>query len=128
MRVLATLGITLCVLLLGSASLASELLQSGRLEGQSDHSAKGSVSIRSTASGHVLVLGADFEFDGAPDPKLGFGKDGFQAGSLFAKLERNYGLQTYKLPEDFDPASYNEIWLWCEKSNEPLGVARLSAE
>ena len=128
MRPRASLGTTLLLLLIGSVSLASELLQSGQLEGRGDHATRGSVSIRSTASGHVLVLGADFEFDGAPDPKLGFGKDGFQAASLFAKLERNYGFQTYKLPKDFDPARYNEFWLWCEKLDVPLGVAHLNRE
>lgn len=25
---------------------------------------------------YVIELGADFEFDGAPDPKVAFGKDG----------------------------------------------------
>lgn len=131
MRVLASVGITLCILLLGgigSVSLAEEPVHSGQLEGQSDHSTQGTVSIRVTSTGRVLVLGADFEFDGAPDPKLGFGKDGFQADSLFAKLERNYGFQTYKLPAEFDPAHHNEIWLWCEKFRVPLGVARLTAE
>ena len=59
-------------------------------------------------------------------PKLGFGKDGFQADSLFSKLNRNYGFQTYKLPDDFDASRYNEVWIWCEKLDAPLAVARLS--
>ncbi|WP_432612907.1 DM13 domain-containing protein, partial [Litoreibacter halocynthiae] len=35
------------------------------------------------------------------------------------------GASTYKIPAGIDPDDYNEVWIWCEKFNVPLGVAKL---
>ena len=117
--------ISVLFLALATAAGASERLFSGQLEGRSRHSASGGVSIVATPSGHVLLLEGNFRFDGAPDPKLGFGQDGFVEDSLFAPLRRNQGLQAYALPDAFDPSRYDELWIWCERFGVPLGVARL---
>ncbi len=106
------------------ASAASEQ-RGGRFEGRSRHTAEGGVTLLSTESGYLVVLEADFAFDGAPDPKLGFGKGGFVQGTLFSKLRANRGAQVYEVPRSVDPAAYDEIWIWCEKFGVPLGVASL---
>ncbi len=125
-RTAAMLGAALALTLLaGPAWAGSSLVASGGFEGRSSHTARGGASIVETSSGYVLLLEPGFVFDGAPDPKLGFGKDGFQKQTLFSELRANQGAQAYALPKEFDPADHNEVWIWCEKFSVPLGVAAL---
>ena len=109
-------------------ALADEIFAKGEFSGQSGHVAKGGVSVRKTSSGTVVVLAPDFNFDGAPDPKLGFGKNGYDASTQFSALRSNKGEQSYEIPATVDPGDYNEVWVWCEKYAVPLGVATLKAE
>ena len=108
-----------------AATAGNGLVGSGRFEGRSRHSAEGGVSLLKTESGYQLVLESDFSFDGAPDPKLGFGKQGFAKDTLFSKLRSNGGSQVYAIPEGIDPTRYDEVWIWCEKFGVPLGVASI---
>ena len=112
-------------LLVQGQAAADETLASGSFKGASGHVASGGVSVQKTTDGVVVVLGEDFSFDGAPDPKLGFGKDGYDKTSQFSHLQANSGKQVYKIPASIDPAQYNEVWVWCERYAVPLGVARL---
>ncbi len=124
-RRLVTLGL---VFLLAVPALAADtsLVASGTFSGLSDHVTTGGVAILATASGYLVVLEKDFSLDGAPDPKLGFGKDGkFVAGTLFSPLRENNGAQIYVLPADVDPSTFDQIYVWCEKFSVPLGVASL---
>lgn len=106
---------------------AGEVLSSGTFIGKSDHVTKGAASIEKDAEGnYVVVLGEDFSLDGAPDPKVGLGKDGYQKEAKLGNLEKKKGKQIYKIPAGLDPSEFNEIWIWCEKFNVPLGVATLS--
>ncbi len=107
------------------ADAETRILGSGRLEGRSSHTAQGGVTVLKTAGGALVVLEADFVFDGAPDPKLAFGKDGYARETLFTKLESNTGAQVYRVPDGIDPTRYDELWIWCEKFGVPLGVASL---
>jgi hypothetical protein len=103
-----------------------EIVASGSFKGASSHVTNGNVTIRKTADGVVVVLEEDFDFDGAPDPKLGFGKDGkYDHGSQISHLGSNKGRQVYEVPASIDPEAYNEFYVWCEKYNVPLGVANL---
>ena len=126
----AALFLALCASSLAPATpaLADETIAKGSFEGQSGHVAKGGVSVRKTSSGTVVVLAPDFSFDGAPDPKLGFGKNGYDASTQFSALRSNSGEQSYEIPASVDPGDYNEVWVWCEKYAVPLGVATLKAE
>ena len=108
-----------------AASAQGHVLASGEFRGQSGHVASGGVSVVKTAKGVVVVLGPDFKFDGAPDPKLGFGKNGYVKSTQFSILRSNSGEQTYEIPSTIDPADYTEVWVWCEKYSVPLGVATL---
>ncbi len=121
------------VLALGAAALAvpvtasaqDHVLASGTFRGASGHAASGGVSVVKTATGIRVVLRPDFRFDGAPDPKLGFGKNGYVKSTQFSHLKSNSGGQTYEIPSTIDPADYTEVWVWCEKYSVPLGVANL---
>lgn len=108
-----------------AASAGDEVLASGAFRGKSGHAASGGVSVVKTETGVRVVLGRDFKFDGAPDPKLGFGKNGYVKASQFSVLKSNDGEQTYDIPAALDPADYNEVWVWCEQYSVPLGVANL---
>ena len=68
----------------------------------------------------------DFTFDGAPDPKVALGKDGYDAKTLMTALASDSGASSYEIPAGIDAADYNEVWIWCEQYNVPLGVAKLN--
>ena len=108
-----------------AASAQEQVLASGAFSGKSGHAASGSVRVVKTGTGIAVVLGPDFKFDGAPDPKLGFGKNGYVKSTQFSVLKSNSGEQTYEIPAAIDPADYTELWVWCEKYSVPLGVATL---
>lgn len=111
-----------------TASVAeNQTIASGRFEGRSDHITSGGVSIVKTATGYQLVLDADFELDGAPDPILGFGNNGeFVKSTKISSLNSKTGAQSYQLPEGFVPGQYTEAYVFCEKFSVPLGVATLN--
>ena len=108
-----------------AASAQDHVLASGAFSGQSGHAASGGVRVVKTRTGIAVVLGPDFKFDGAPDPKLGFGRNGYVESTQFSALRSNSGEQTYEIPAAIDPADYTEVWVWCEKYAVPLGVANL---
>jgi hypothetical protein len=107
------------------AQAAEDLIAEGTFVGKSKHVASGSVKVVQGDKGAVVVLDDNFNFDGAPDPKLGFGKDGYVKSTKFSPLKSNTGNQVYELPGNLDPEQYNEVWIWCEAYNVPLGVAKL---
>ena len=121
---------TVLILLLTSMALIatadSSITASGTFIGQSDHVTTGGVSILKTQAGYIVVLESDFSLDGAPDPKIGFGSDGkFASKTLFTPLNNKEGLQVYEVPKTVKVTDFNEIYIWCEKFNVPLGVAKL---
>ena len=115
------------LLALSPAAMAAdgEAVATGTFTGQSGHKTSGSVAVHKTANGYTVELGPDFKFDGAPDPKLGFGRDGYDSASKFSPLRADSGAQSYDIPGDVDAESYTEVWVWCEKYSVPLGVAKL---
>ncbi len=108
-----------------TASAQDQVLASGKFQGQSGHAASGGVSVVKTAKGTLVVLAPDFKFDGAPDPKLGFGKNGYARSTQFSKLKTNSSKQTYEIPSSIDPADHTEVCVSCERYSVPLGVATL---
>lgn len=95
--------------------------------GASDHITTGGVTIVKNADGTATVtLDDDFSLDGAPDPRVAFGKDGayVPAGDLGA-LKMLNGKQVYTVPASVNVDDYNEIYIWCLKFSVPLGVAKL---
>ena len=98
----------------------------GTFKGASGHKTSGTVTIEQDGDGYIAILQSNFNFDGAPDPKLGFGKNGsYDGSSKIAHLGKLNGLQVYKIPAGIDVGAYNEFYVWCEKYSVPLGVAKL---
>ena len=102
-----------------------EVMHSASFVGENDHIVSGGVQIVQKGDIQYLVLQEDFQFDGAPDPKLGFTQgDRFVEDSLFSGLNQDEGQQIYRLPAGFDAANYDEITIWCDEFDVPLAEAK----
>jgi len=109
------------------AASAQDMLGTGTFEGLNGHETVGTASIVKSGDGYVVQLGADFVFDGAPDPKVALGKDGkYDPATLMGLLKGNSGEQTFQIPASIDASQYNEVHIWCEKFAVGLAVAPLN--
>ncbi len=98
----------------------------GTFEGASNHVTTGHGSIFRSGGKWYVSLASDFTFDGAPDPKVALGNNGFVKDATLAPLSTNAGAQVYEIPATLDVGDFNEIWIWCEQFSVPLGVAKLT--
>lgn len=121
--VLAVVAIimVLCFRFIGSAHA-----EPGVLQGAGGHKASGHVEIVREGAATKLVLKDDFALQDAPAPRLAWGKDGYKRGTNFATLAKFKGAQEYVVPAGTDVSQYNELWIWCEKFDVPLAVAKLN--
>jgi len=116
----------MALIAMGSSAIADGHPRSGTFKGLSNHVTTGSVTLVKTGDGYVIELGEDFVFDGAPDPKVAFGKDGkYDSSTLIELLRSNTGAQSYAVPSSINPEDFNEIYIWCEKFAVGLGVASI---
>lgn len=105
---------------------AQNALAKGNFTGLSGHRTSGLVTLVRTGNGVEVRLSSDFNFDGAPDPWLGFGKGGkYDTATTFTKLRQNTGAQVYTVPSNIDPSKYDEVYVWCKRFAVSLAVARL---
>ena len=118
---------TATAMLLGAASpMLAQDARGGVFEGRSTHETSGNAEIVQEDGGFVVKLAEDFVLDGAPDPVVGLGKDGYDPETQMGELASDTGAQSYAIPAEIDPTSYNEVWIWCRSANVPLGVAKLN--
>ena len=126
MRSILSLAAFTIVLAVAQSSLAGDVILRGQFEGRSNHETSGVAMVEKSATGAMVILGKDFKFDGAPDPKVGFGRDGvYDASAQLHELKSKVGRQEYTVPSSVDPTRYNELYIWCQRYNVPLGVAKL---
>jgi hypothetical protein len=105
---------------------AAQVLRAGTFRGVSNYRAQGEIRIVRAGGVTKIILPQNFSVSGVPDPKLGFGNNGYKAGSLFAKLNRNSGTQEYIVPANVDLSKFNEVWIWCERFSVAIAVAKLN--
>jgi hypothetical protein len=98
----------------------------GQFTGKSDHVTTGGVRVVRSNNQWIIELGDDFEHDGAPDPKVALGADGYRQEAILGPLRSLTGRQAYALKAGLNIGDYNEVWIWCEKFNVPLGLAPLT--
>ncbi len=103
----------------------AEVTARGTFTGKSKHVTTGHASIGKVGKQWVVILEDDFTFDGAPDPHVALGSNGYRKDASLALLSSNNGKQVYAIPATLDVAKFNEIWIWCDKFAVPLGVAAL---
>lgn len=120
-------SVTMMVFLsIGAMAIADNAAREGSFKGLSNHVTIGTATLIKEGESYRIELGSDFMFDGAPDPKVAFGKDGkFDAATLLEPLRANSGAQSYAVPGSINPEDYNEIYIWCEKYSVGLGVASI---
>ena len=100
---------------------------SGTFKGLSNHVTKGEVEVVKGSGGWEIHLKDSFWFDGAPDPRVGFGTNGkYVDPTDFEVLRQNAGAQVYKVPANINPAEFDEVYIWCRKFSVPLGVAKIN--
>ena len=108
------------------ADVTGTVLVSGTFSGQNDHVVTGGVELIQDGDATYLRLGPDFSLDGAPDPRIGFGRSGaYDETTTFTALANTTGAQTYLLPAGFELGTLDEATIWCEDFSVPLGTARL---
>ena len=113
-------------LAIAGPALAGSEGQTGKFTGQSNHVTSGHAKLVKKNGKAFVELQSDFQFDGAPDPKVALGKNGFDSSTLMGKLQSNSGAQSYEVPAGVDASAMNEVWIWCDQYNVPLGVAKLN--
>ena len=120
------LGLMLAFTTPPTVAMAADVIKSGELSGENKHITTGKVTIEKDGDRTLVVLGPNFSLDGAPDPKLGFAKNGkFDTGTLFSKLKKLKGRQVYEVPKNIVVANYDQFVVWCEKFSVSLGSAKL---
>ena len=113
----------------GATTLASPLFAGGHgrlaeFKGVNGHITTGRAEIAKKDGGFVVNLLDDFTFDGAPDPKIALGKNGFDKSTIMGPLKILNGASSYEVPKGINPDNYNEVWVWCERFNVGFGVAK----
>ena len=98
----------------------------GMFTGASNHVMSGRAEIAKEGGKNVVHFLDDFFFDDALDLKVALGKDGYDRSTLMGNLKKNSGKSSYEIPASIDPSQYNEVWIWCEKFNVPLSVAKIN--
>jgi len=111
---------------LPKVAFAQTTTRTGKFEGRSQHITTGTARLVIQDGMAEVHLSAEFTFDGAPDPKVALGRDGYDPASLMGKLKSLKGASRYTVPASLDATGYNEVWIWCERFNVPLGVAKLA--
>lgn len=107
-------------------AVAADGQRSGAFQGRSNHVTTGGVTVTTKGGKTVLTLHSNFSLDGAPDPWIGFGKNGrFVKSTRFTKLRSNTGQQAYAVPSQIKAAGFTHVFIWCHRFSVPLGVARL---
>ena len=116
-------GVAASTVLAGTLpSFADGHKRSGSFSGRSNHVTTGKTEL----SGNSVVLQSNFSLDGAPDPRVGLGKNGkYDPKTDLGALKKLTGKQSYRVGGGIDTSNYNEVYIWCRKFNVPLGVAKL---
>jgi hypothetical protein len=124
---IAGIALATMVVMAPLSASADSIAAKGSFTGASDHITTGGVSIVKTANGGaVVILDSNFSLDGAPDPRVGFGKDGkYVDASDLGELTQIEGLQVYIVPASVNVDDFNEVYIWCRKFAVPLGVASI---
>lgn len=127
------IALTLAILIGATVTTAQvstpgQITATGSFTGANDHITTGGVTVVKTqGGGAVVILDRDFSLDGAPDPKVGFGKNGTYAEATdLGALTMNDGMQVFVVPAHINVDDFNEVYIWCAQFAVSLGMAPLS--
>ncbi|MEL6287180.1 MAG: DM13 domain-containing protein [Pseudomonadota bacterium] len=108
-------------------SAAATTLYSGQFEGAGGKRSGGTFEIFEADGKTFIRLSDDFHLSRVPDPKLAFGNGDYLDGTIYAKLTSFNGAQVYEIPARLDPATFTQVWIWCERFGVPLAKADIDA-
>lgn len=128
LRSFAATALIAAVTFLPTLASADQTAATGAFTGANNHITTGDVSIVRTADGGaVVILDSNFNLDGAPQPNVGFGKDGeYVSATDLGDLAQNTGLQVFLVPASINIDDFNEVYIWCAEFDVSLGVAPLN--
>lgn len=110
-----------------SADVTTELFTGSFVGFDRLHQGSGTAKIIQVGEKTYVRFESDFTVSNGPDLFVGFGKDGkYISGSEVGALKGNVGAQNYELPEGFDTARFNEVYVWCRAFSVPFTKASLS--
>lgn len=90
------------------------------------HQGSGSAIVLVVDGKKYLRFEENFSVSNGPDLYVGFGKDGvYVKGSELGRLKGTLGSQNYELPDNFDIAKFNEVWVWCKAFSVGFAKAEL---
>jgi hypothetical protein len=114
-------------------STAPGALRSGQFHDVA-HEGTGTAAVVRLADGKYVLRLEEFSVLNGPDlyVYLSALPDSTDSGPVLqskylsvAKLKGNKGNQTYELPADFDPATYNSVVIWCQQFRVNFATAPL---
>jgi hypothetical protein len=97
-----------------------------------DHSAEGTARIYEFEGDHVLRFEDDTDIQNGPDLYVWvLADDDYEGGEPvgyidLGKIKGNVGGQNYELPDEFDPAVYRFVLIWCQRFSVPFAAAPLT--
>ena len=113
----------------GTSSLPADAnepqeVSSGIFFGLAGHNAEGTARLLRVGDRHFVRFEDDFRVTNGPDLFAYLGKDGkYISEARLGALKGNVGSQNYEIPAEFNPADYDEVWIWCRAFSVPFGVA-----
>lgn len=122
---IATVVLALVAFGLATATVSAQTLKSGSFRGAGGHKSSGGVRIVKANGATRVVFSANFKLDSAPDARIAFGNGRYQRGTIFARLRKLRGSQSYVVPARLKAERFSQVWLWCKRFNAPLAVARV---
>ncbi|MEL6873603.1 MAG: DM13 domain-containing protein [Pseudomonadota bacterium] len=125
LSLIATLALTAAALGLVAASASAQTVASGKFRGAGGHISSGGVRVVRDGNTVRVVFAKNFRLNGAPDPRVAFGNGKYVRGTIFARLRKLRGSQSYTVPARLNVGRFSQVWLWCKKFNAPLAVARI---
>ena len=122
---IATFTLSMATLGMLAATASSQTIASGKFRGAGGHISSGGVRVVREGNRVRVVFAKNFRLNGAPDPRVAFGNGRYVRGTIFARLRKLRGSQSYTVPARLNAAKFSQVWLWCKKFNAPLAVARV---
>ena len=101
----------------------SDAAQAGSFKSHKNYKVSGSAKLVKSGSGYAVRL-SGFRTSSGPDLYVYVGKGG--PSRRIAKLKRNSGTQTYKLPKGIGPGSISTVHIHCKRFNSTFGTASLN--
>ncbi|MGI9391102.1 MAG: DM13 domain-containing protein [Boseongicola sp.] len=120
--------LTVAFAFLSGPAVAQVVLYKGTFKGAGGKKSSGNFEIFKKDGKTLIRLKSNFRLSSVPDPKLAFGNGRYKKGTIYAKLKKFRGEQTYVIPGRLNAASFSQVWIWCEKFSVPLAVANIKKQ